>query len=103
MLVANGYARAPWALAAVLAAMVWASATVSLLTSYRISRGPRERLGLNLGTQCAAAAAGQTLAALLTTWEMARAGGAFVWPAAGAAIVLAGLLLEFRDRPNRPR
>ncbi|WP_421937394.1 MFS transporter [Phenylobacterium sp.] len=103
MLVANGYARAPWALAAVLAAMAWASATVSLLTSYLISLGPRERLGLNLGAQCAAAAAGQTLAALLTTWEMARAGGAFVWPAAAAAIILAGLLLEFRGRPNRPR
>jgi MFS family permease len=48
------------------------------------------RLGLNLGAQYAATAAGQTLAALLTTWEMARAGGAVVWPAAATAIVLAG-------------
>ena len=101
-LVASSYARAPWALAAVLAAMAWASATVSLLTSYLISLGPRKRLGLNLGAQCAAAAAGQTLAALLTSWEMARAGGAFVWPAAAAAIVLAGLLFEFGGR-RRPR
>jgi MFS family permease len=53
------------------------------------------RLGLNLGAQYAATAAGQTLAALLTTWERRGPAGPSVWPAAATAIVLAGLLLEF--------